>query len=155
MAKLLTKNINDYNHAYGYAIFLLGLRQLSIGELKEKMKRRGYSDGCVDKVLLELVNRRYLNDEDLARVMVRNFKSYKQYGFQMIKIKLIQKRIANSLIDQVLEEDFTQKEEELVGRKLVIKLAKEKKLDKNKLRARLLSRGFRSEVIFNVLKSFN
>ncbi len=155
MAKLLTKNINDYNHAYSYAIFLLGLRQLSIGELKEKMKRRGYSGDCIDKVLIELVNRRYLNDEDLARVMVRNFKSYKQYGFQMIKVKLIQKRIAKSLIEQVLEEDFTQKEEELVGRRLMIKLAKEKKLDKNKMRARLLSRGFRSEVVSSVLKTFS
>ena len=138
-----------YEKAYGYAVYLLGLKLRTEGEMKEKLKQKKYSPEVSTQVLTELLNNRYIDDQRYAEVYLENLKKYKQFGFFGIKKKLMEKRLPKDIIESVLGGGLGEEEEVKIA-KLFLKKQK-MGLQKQKLASRLASRGFRPNVIFSVL----
>ena len=69
----------------------------------------------------------------------------KGYGFYMLKKKLLERRLAGVLIENVLLDFFSLEDELAVAKRLVEKIGKG--LEKQKLGQRLQARGFRLDTI--------
>lgn len=134
--------------AYNYAIYLLSLKLRTEGELREKMRIKNYELGITDKVIAELRENSYLNDQKYAEVYLDNLKKYKNFGFYGIKKKLMEKRLPAQIIERVLMEGLSADEETRIARRF---LAKNKGGDKSKTAQRLKSRGFRADVIMMLI----
>lgn len=165
--------------AYDYAVFLLSLQLRTVGEVREKMLGRGYSAAVIDDVISQLVDLKYLNDERYAQVFLDNLKQYKNFGYYGIKKKMLEKKLPVELITRILDEDLSAEEEMKIAKRFIGRqvprgviagsaqgeaiLSSDKGLprpslrwglamaQKQKLAAKLKSRGFRGSVIAALL----
>ena len=80
-----TKEPENLNKAYEYAVFLLSLQLRTVGEIREKMEKRGYPPAIIESVLEQLHEQKYLDDERYAEVFLDNLKQYKNLGYFGIK----------------------------------------------------------------------
>src|SRR5262245_58249943 len=97
-----TKEPENEEKAYDYAVFLLSLKIRTMGEMLEKMKRRGYTDLVIDKTLYQLREQRYLDDRRYAEIFLENLKAYRSFGYFGIKKKFIEKKLPAKLIEEIL-----------------------------------------------------
>ena len=141
-----------YQKTYDQAVKYLTLRLRTVGELQQKLKLKKYPADVIVKVLRELENLDFLNDERYAQIFVENLKRYKSFGFYGIKSKLMAKKIPNDMIEQVLQDFFSEEEEIEVARRFVKKLARLGRKDYEKVARSLASKGFRTAVTVKVLR---
>jgi regulatory protein len=158
-----TNEPENAKKAYEYAIFLLSLKLRTVGEVLLKMKNRGYGEEIILKVIEQLKEQKYLNDENYAEVYLVNLKTYKNFGYFGIKKKLMEKKIPNELIEKVLSEGLSEAEEIKIAKRFLAKLGvkvkqsetensystfdEEESKEKQKLANKLKSRGFRGSVV--------
>lgn len=148
----------EYEDAYNYAIFMLGRRMYGEKELSGKMKERGYLDPDIKKVIALCKERKYINDRFLAETLIRNYTEFKTVGTQYIRLKLKAKQLSQKLIDEVMAEHFTSKVEEKSAKQLLDQLIKRQGplstmdyVQKQKIARKLLSRGFKFDVVSKVM----
>jgi regulatory protein len=164
-----TKEPENLDKAYDYAVFLLSLKLRTVGEILKKMEDRGYGQLIIDEVIDRLKDQKYLDDAKYAEVFLENLKAYKNFGYYGIKKKFMEKKIPANLIDSTLQAGLTAKDEIKIAQRLLKKEGievKQKKdeeenqystfneeatKEKQKLANRLKSRGFRGEVISRLL----
>ncbi|RME89267.1 MAG: regulatory protein RecX [Candidatus Hydrogenedentota bacterium] len=136
--------MSSFEEVYQKAISLLSRRQHSVFELKQKLLKRKFPPVVVDSVIEKLLEQKYLNDEEYARMVVRY---YFHKGNYYIRQKLKYARVESSIIEVVLPdmEDELKRCLEVAQRKKAI-LAKRnpstEKQTKEKLYRFLASRGF-------------
>src|SRR5689334_16118374 len=94
-----TKEPENLEKAYEYAVFLLSLKLRTVGEMVRKMLQRGYTEKIIDQVVSELKERKYLNDRQYAEIFLENLKTYRYFGFYGIKKKFLEKRLPAKIID--------------------------------------------------------
>lgn len=144
---------SEKEKAYDYALFLLGIKLRTEGELREKLKTKNYQLTTIDEVIQQLKDQRYINDHNYAEVYLENLKKYKNFGFYGIKKKLMEKRLPSQIIESVLNEGLGE-EEEL---KIASRFLKNHDLktmtyeEKQKLAQKLKARGFRSGVVMKLV----
>ncbi len=134
--------------AYNYAIYLLGLKLRTEGEIREKLRIKNYELRITEEVIKQLTENRYLDDQRYAEVYVENLKKYKNFGFFGIKKKLMEKRLPKEIIEAVLNEALSEEEELKIAKKLLNKIGE---VEKQKAAMRLKSKGFRTGVIMKCL----
>lgn len=135
-----------------YALFLVSLRAQSVGQMREKLSRKGYPESEIDETILRLAELNYLNDEQFAQIYLDNLKKYKSFGYFGIKKKLMEKKIPSKQIENLLK-SFTLKEEKEIADRVVKKSkALHPDAGREKLVRSLQSKGFRGDVIFKVTK---
>ena len=139
----------NYEKAYGYAIYLLGLKLRTEGEVREKLRQKKYGSGIIEQVLKELLANRYVDDQRYAEIYLENLKKYKHFGFFGIKKKLVEKKLPKGIIESVLSIFLAEADEAKIAESFLKK--QKMSLQKQKLASRLASRGFRPNVIFSVL----
>ncbi len=97
-------NINEIFLIKASALRLLGRREHSYKELKDKLVLRGFSGANVVSVLEELKELNLLNDERFTEVFVRSRFEIKKKSPKAIYYDLLKKGVDNSLILNKLEE---------------------------------------------------
>ncbi len=117
----------NIRRSYNYAVLLLSRRDHGEGELRQKLRQKGYSDG-IDEALDRLKNQGYLDDERFARIYVGELIRLKGYGKARIKQELYRKGVSRDISDAVLEEaEFPEdKLEEIIRHKYIRYLGDEK-----------------------------
>jgi regulatory protein len=153
-----TKQPDSVEHAYNYAIFLLGLSMRTENEMRRKMTLRGYQEDVVEQGIKQLYDEKLLDDRHYAEVYITSLKQYRTLGYYGIKKKLTEKQLPQEDIDELLELEMTPEEELKSAKKLIEKEAgpgyKKSTLaqaDKQKLARKLQARGFRMDVIVKLL----
>ncbi len=141
--------IND--KVYEKAVKLLSIRLHTTGELYRKLKTLSFKDSDIRPVLQRLEELKFLDDQRFAEIFVDNLKRYKDFGFYAIKKKLQERQIPSDLAAAALAQFFTVEDELAVARRAVAKLKKQGRTQWEQLMRSLQSRGFRSEVIREVL----
>jgi regulatory protein len=153
--------------AYEYAVFLLSLHFRTIGEVLKKMQDRGYNQEVIERVIEQLKQQRFLDDQRYAEIFLENLKLYRNFGYYGIKKKMLERKLPAELMEKVLEEGLPPAEELKIAQRLLKKegfavksqtdesgglsystfgnVAQNK--EKAKMANRLKSRGFRGEVI--------
>jgi regulatory protein len=167
-----TKEPENEVKAYEYAVFLLSLQLRTAGEIIEKMTRRGYTSEITENVIEQLHQQHYLDDARYAEVFLDNLKQYKNLGYHGIKKKFLMKKLSQELINKVLDEGLSMDDELKIAKRFLKKggvtvrsaadegssensyntFDEEKSKRKQKISAKLKSRGFRSEVIAKVIR---
>jgi len=164
-----TKEPDNQSKAYEYAVFLLSLQLRTVGEVREKMGKRGYNADIIEQTIKQLISQKYLDDERYAIVFLDNLKQYKNLGYYGIKKKFMMKKLPNDLIEKVLEEGLPKEEELKIARRMLKKEGfvvkpsfddveeatglhyntydEDSSKQKQKIISKLKSRGFRGEVI--------
>jgi regulatory protein len=167
-----TKEPENQRKAYEYAVFLLSLQLRTVGEIREKMERRGYTSAVIEQTIEQLHENKYLDDERYAQVFLDNLKQYKNLGYFGVKKKFLMKKLPTELIGRVLDEGLTAAEELKIAKRFLAKegtAIKPSSADeessgitystydegqgkqKQKILAKLKSRGFRGEVIAKLM----
>ncbi len=179
--KSKTKEPENEAKAYEYAVFLLSLQLRTVGEIREKMTGRGYTSEIIENVLNQLRDNKYLDDERYAQVFLDNLKQYKILGYYGIKKKFMMKKLPEDIISKVLDEGLSLADELKIAKRYLKKLSvpgvilspnavedeeslnadggensyntfnEEKSKQKQKLSAKLKSRGFRGDVIAKLI----
>ena len=161
-----TKEPDNEQKAYEYAVFLLSLKLRTVGEMIKKMQMRGFSELVIEQIIEQLKAQKYLNDQQYAEIFLENLKAYRNIGYYGIKKKFMEKKVPPALIESLLGEYFSIDEEEKIARRFLKREGfavktksedqavqyrmygdQEQNKEKNKIANRLKSRGFRGEVI--------
>ena len=83
---------------------ILNSAMQSEAQLRDKLIRRGFEENIIDKVIEKLKEYKMLNDEELARSIVRDRKNIKKYGKKRIINELKMKKIDKDIISSAIEE---------------------------------------------------
>ena len=152
----------DANALWEYALKSLGARAQSIGELREKLRRRAERAGDIDGVLARLKEHQYLDDRRYAESFASARLSNEKLGRTRVIRELRARRVAPAVAERTVEKVYQGVEEsalieEWIRRKY--RMAPREGLFQNQkdLAAayrRLMRAGFRTAEILKVLKRF-
>jgi len=146
-----------YRKALSSALRLLGRRDHSVAELRQKLIRRDVTEDVIQAVLAECLRLNYLDDARTARTLIERFKR-KGCGVYRIRHELAQRGLSGERFRDLLEKSVTPSEErELARRTLQQKLktlSREPEHRKRMLRLQrfLRGRGFSDAVIADVFE---
>ncbi|MDO9530295.1 MAG: RecX family transcriptional regulator [Syntrophales bacterium] len=139
------------------AFRFLSVRGRSTKEIRSKLKERGFEESIVEKVIVRLLDLKYLDDESFAKQWARNLAVNRLYGNRRIEMSLLEKGIDRKFIEQSIawvREEISEKEainvliEKKVKGKKVVELDEK---EKRRLAQNLMGRGFHAGLIFEVL----
>lgn len=120
---------------------LISRRPRSRWELEDYLKRKGYDAEQTSQIILELNDKGYINDHDFARRWVDNRRLLKSISDRRLRLELRQKRVDDSVVDIVLEENPA--DQKAIIKELIEKKQRQTRYkDKEKLIAYLARQGF-------------
>lgn len=140
------------------AFYLIALRYLqyrsrSIKEVIDHLKKKNTPDEQITIIIKKLEEQRFLNDEEFAKMWIRNRTTLRPTGKHLLKLELMQKGIEKNIIDKVLEEASEESGSDLEMARILTQKKKEKfkNMTKDeryrKLGGFLQRRGFSYDVI--------
>jgi len=152
----------DADALWEYALKSLGARAHSIGELREKLRRRAERAGDIDGVLARLKEHQYLDDRRYAENFASARLSNEKLGRTRVIRELRARRVAPAVAERTVEKVYQGVEEEALIEEWIrrkYRLAPREGLfqDQKDLAAayrRLARAGFRTGGILKVLKRF-
>jgi regulatory protein len=147
---------------WAYALKSLGGRAHSIGELREKLRRRAERSGDIDDILARLKEHGYLDDKRFAEGFASARLSNRGLGSTRVIQDLRQRRVSPTLAEKTVQELYRDVDEaalieDWVRRKYRTAVREGLFQDDKDMAAacrRLLRAGFRMGAIREVLKRF-
>ncbi len=156
--KLLNK-IDTYNTKQNAFRYLSG-RNHSKNELRIKLLRKGYKNEIIKNVIFDLERLGYLNDEDFTYNFYKV--NIKKKGINRIKADLYKKGVDRNIIEetgsQFLDDPGLYNTAKSLAKKKMNILQRKKNTEiqkKQKLYQYLVGKGYSTDIIKNVLESFN
>lgn len=73
-------------------------------EVRKKLEELEFSKEVIDKVIEDLIQLEYINDEEYVRKFIESNKKSKKLSKNMLKLKLISKGIESDVIEKYLAE---------------------------------------------------
>ncbi|MBX4187169.1 MAG: RecX family transcriptional regulator [Candidatus Doudnabacteria bacterium] len=134
--------------AYDKAVKLLKIRPHHSEELTKKLQMRGFDRAEIDAVVTKLQEEGAIDNSQFAEMYLDELLRNKSFGFYMLKAKLMQRGIKSSEAETLLKERFSVKDERSMALRVV---DREKNTDRMNLAQKLQRKGFRSEVIRQVI----
>jgi regulatory protein len=101
----------DSQKLHEYALKALSGRAQSLGELREKLRRRAENVEDIDGVMLRLKEAGYLNDRKYAEGFATARLQNEGHGKMRVMRDLRQHRVAPKLAEQVIEQTFRETDE--------------------------------------------
>ncbi len=138
--------------AYDKAVSLLKIRPHHSKELTRKLTMRGFRSDEVASVISKLEQEKLIDNDLFAQTLLDNLIKYKTFGFYGLKAKLMQRGLDSREAEKLLKESLSLEDERVIALRF---LEKQKEPDKIKLAQKLARKGFRNEVIKELLKSYN
>lgn len=142
------------DNPYYQAEAILSRRDHSVKELKQKLKRKGFSAEQINTVTAWLIQRKLLNDEQMARRYVEWTLQSKAVGPRWLQFKLRERGINGSIIEKIVSEVAGKYPEEETAERAMDtwrRVHPQKANDRERLMRFLASRGFSQECISNCL----
>lgn len=137
--------------AYGNALRYVTMRPRSTWEMQTYFRRKKIDEPIAESIIQKLENLRLLNDRSFAESWVTNRRLLKATSKRRLRQELMQKRVPERIIDEVLAEDET--DERSVLGELVAKKRK-KYPDDIKLMQYLARQGFGYDDIKSAITSY-
>ena len=141
---------NPRETAYNKAIKLLKIRPHHSEELSRKLLMRGFDREIVVAVTEKLVRENLIDNESFAQNYLDELIRNKSFGFYGLKAKLMQKGIPAADAEKLLQENLSVEVEKQIALRVV---ERAQDMDKVKLMQKLSRKGFRSEVISQVIRN--
>lgn len=147
-----------YEKTLARAFNLLSAKPRSVAELRERLLEKAWADeGTVTRVIARLQELGYLNDEQYAEQYANSRLATKPLGRSRLRRDLQRKKLSSTVINQALEEVFTEHDE---GALIDQAIAKRTRLRGNptsreeakKLMDHLLRLGFRYDLVIRKVR---
>lgn len=141
--------------ALDYALKLLGRRRLTVQQLKKKLFEKGFID-TVDEVIQRLQEWKYLDDAQYARLYIQSRNRLNPRGLALLRLELQSKGVPKDVVALATQEeslDEFQLADQILKKKLSSLQRFSPKERYQKAFRFLISRGFRSDVVYRVLSS--
>ncbi len=151
---------DDESKALKHAYRLLGYRDRSVSEMRERLKNKEFSGSVIEHVLSQLTKDGLLDDEEMARRYVEWSKDRKPMGRRRLRLELEKKGIDRQIIDNVLNEMMNRNLEEQLAERAVSQRGgvpskslpdKERQKKLRRVFSHLLRRGFSRPVARRIL----
>lgn len=130
------------------SLYFLKFRPRTVFEITEKLKSKNISDKEIKETIAVLKRNGLLDDENFAKMWVRDRNLLKPTGNFLLKLELKKLGIAESLIEDAIsdqdEEELAKRAVEMKGRYRNAEFAKQAQF--------LQRRGFSMNTIYKVLK---
>lgn len=127
------------------ALKFIGYRARSSAEIRQNLRKKGFSEDLIEQVLVRLEQSKVVDDKGFARMWVENRSDYRPRGRRMLAFELKQKGIAEDIIRETLDENLPD-EEELAYQAALLQARKLKQTDwvefRKKMYDHLARRGF-------------
>jgi regulatory protein len=142
------------------AVKLLSVRARSRKELDERLKRSGFSTGAIDETLRELERLDLVNDAEFAVLFARTKMAQKPQGKLALSLQLKKKGIEETAIENAIAKAYEGTNESEVAFSLANRKKQQfRNLEEQKAKKRLsdylLRRGFRFDVVRDVLENWD
>ncbi len=146
----MENNQEEFDKAYKKAINLIKIRAHGSGELIRKLTTRHFNAEVSRKVTEKLIEQGLIDNSAFLEGFVDSLIRFKTIGFYGILAKLRSRSVEKDEAMEILAQKYPIETEKEIALKV---LEKEKDLDKIKLAQKLSRKGFRSEVISQVINS--
>ena len=152
-------NMNAEYEIKNSAFRYLSNRNHSTFELKRKLRKKDFDPEIIDRVISELLEKKYLDDFNFAENFVRNRIERRKEGIIKITSELYKKGVSREIISNVIEAvkelPVNSQNAFEVGKVKLEKIYKRGESDKNKIKSKLFNflkgRGFTNDIIFEVM----
>ena len=139
------------------AFILLNYRSRSEKELRERLKKKGFSENHISNTLRQLKEAGYVDDHALAQDLKRQAFDNKLLGFNNAKRLLLNRGVPDETVNEILtydEETESQKIQKLIDKKLRTMGGCPDNKKKKKLWDFLVRKGYAYNTIKNALHNF-
>jgi regulatory protein len=150
------KNVELEQHVKTSALRFRSYRPRSKKEIEEYLTKKGFDEALIDKAIVFLSSSKLLDDEAFAQMLCRDKLHLKPVGKQVMRQHLFKKGIDKETTEKVLDENYTQEQEEHLA--LAEAEKKLKRLSslpplviKRKLYDHLLRRGYNSSLTRTII----
>lgn len=153
------KDSEKKRKAKQFTFNFLSFRARTEKEIRDRLKKKGFSKKITDEVISDLKRLDLVNDYQFALSWIGDRLDHKPRGEKLLRIELYRFGIKKELIEKALEEVYPKKNEKEIAKGLIEKRKKryenlEERLAKKRMADYLLRRGFSYEVVKEVLGSF-
>lgn len=100
------------------ALSLLSIRMYSRHEMEQKLREKGFEEDAIHNTIQKLLHYGYINDRELAGMLVREGQGAKGQGPRMLRNRMMKKGIDREIIDEALSQYTVQDEAALVEEQL-------------------------------------
>lgn len=138
----------DYEIAKEKAIKYIVVARKTEDEVRKKLKKIGFEDDIIDRVIMHLTKLDYINDFDYVDAYIRQCMRLLNYSIYEIKNKLLQKGIKKDIIEEKLQNLYETEYEEKIVQKLLN--GKLKNMEILKQKQYLYRRGFRCKIDISI-----
>jgi regulatory protein len=142
------KDSDSLQRCMDAAFNFLSYRPRSEMEVKQRLRRRGFSQEIIEKVIYKLKKKAFINDAEFVRYWLENRAEFNPKGRTILKIELKQKGIRRDLLNDMLGDV---NEENNAYRAALKKSHVLKNLEYDEFKSRMFTylkwRGFGYEVI--------
>ena len=130
------------------ALHFLKFRPRSVFEVEQKLKTKGFEDKEIEKLILALKKEKLLDDQKFAKMWVRDRNLLKPEGSFLLKLELRKLGVSDNDIENALKDQ----DEEKLARQALASKSRLKQADFAKKAAFLQRRGFKTSIIYQILK---
>ncbi|HLB95517.1 MAG TPA: regulatory protein RecX [Patescibacteria group bacterium] len=131
------------------ALRFLKFRPRTVFEIEKKLKTKRFKDKEIKKVISVLKKNKLLDDENFAKMWIRDRNLLKPTGWYLLKSELRKLGVA----EKIIEEALSDQDEEKLARQALESKSRLKNVDFAKKAAFLQRRGFKTNVIYKILKN--
>lgn len=151
----LRKMRNKTDKAITYARRLINIRSRSERELKDRLFRKGFDRTTIQDVISLLKEKDVIDDFKFAKIWIESRMHTRPEGDMLLRKELREKGVSGSIIEKALSEKKGKEDSiarEVAGKRIetLKKLPKEKA--KKKLFDLLVRRGFKFDIIEEIVK---
>lgn len=144
---------------YELALGFLSLRLRTIHEVRERLRKKGYSESDTEETLKTLQDNLALDDKKYTEEFINLSLKNRFEGSRLVRQKLMKRGVASGIIDETLKNMYTREIElekcEQLGKAKLLEM-KRKKNQKNipgRLGGFLERRGFPVDMVWSTLES--
>lgn len=94
--------MRNFKDPLTYALYLLELRDRSVGEIKAKMERKKFSSDEIKKTIDFLLSKKFLDDRKFTARFIKEKRDLQHWGNYRIKMELRKKRVSDEIIDELI-----------------------------------------------------
>ncbi len=146
---------DSLGEALKYALRILGYRDRSVSEMRQKLAAKGFSMDVVDATLARLEEKGFVDDRKFAELLKRDAIERRNYGALGTRRYLLKKGIPSEIVDAITDgdDDYEGAARRLVEKKMQLMKNCSEETARRRLWGLLSRRGFSSDTIYRVMKS--
>jgi len=133
----------DAEQLWGFALKALGMRALTVSELREKLRKRAQEPTDIDGVLAKLKEYGYLNDDRFAETFATARRDNQGFGKRRVLQDLKQRRVAPKIAEEAVQQTFEGVDETAMIEQFLARKFRGKKLNEYLQEQKHLAAAFR------------